>query len=59
MMAPSRTISCKRCGDVGETHKIWAGWYCKECLDAIQKAFDEGKSGVKVSQPSKELRGCD
>lgn len=43
-MIHSETIPCKRCGTKGDTIKIWAGWYCEECLDKIQSVFDKKKS---------------
>jgi len=53
MMPPSKTIPCRRCGVVGETHKIWVGWYCVVCLGEIDKAFETG-SGVKAIKETKK-----
>ena len=43
----SKTIPCKRCGAKGDTIKIWVGWYCQDCLDKIQAAFDRKPEGKK------------
>jgi len=43
----SNTIPCKRCGTVGDTVKIWAGWYCCDCLDFIQSMFDKHRNMMR------------